>query len=87
MKRSPRRAKESNTDDALLQKRRAEWQAVAEYFSEVITNPDAPEPLRNALFEMIDETLNNAGVSITDPEILRIVYPLACERLLMRSDG
>ncbi len=71
--------------NTIADKRHAEWRTVAAHYAEVLFNADTPRPLRDALADMLVETMNQASVSVVDPELLPITYPLAMQRLAERK--
>ena len=46
------------------------------HYADVLENPDTSAKLHNVIGEELEELANKAGLHITSPEMLRMVYPL-----------
>jgi hypothetical protein len=58
-----------------------EWELLGNHYADVLGNPNTPAELHNALGDELDELANQAGVHLTMPELLRLIYPWLRYRL------
>jgi hypothetical protein len=62
-----------------------EWELLGNHFADALENPDTPAELYNIIGAELDELANRAGLSITSPVVLRLVYPWLRDRLFEKE--
>jgi hypothetical protein len=64
-----------------------EWETLGNFYADVLENPDTPAEIHNAISSELEELANRAGLSITSPAVLRLVYSWLRDRLFEKEAG
>jgi hypothetical protein len=52
------------------------WQALGNHYADVMANPKTSTAVYNALMVDMEDLSYRAGLNITSPEVLRLLYPM-----------
>jgi hypothetical protein len=63
------------------------WEVLGNHFADILENPDTPSDVHNVIVDELLELADRAGLSMTSPEILRLMYPLLRDRLFEKEVG
>jgi len=52
------------------------WQTLGDFYADTLANPKTPAAVHNVLNHELDLLTDRAGLHITSPEVLRLLYPM-----------
>jgi hypothetical protein len=68
-----------------LRARFAEWRTLGDFYADALASDDTTAEVHNILADELDDLVSDAGLSMTHPDVLRLLYPLLRWRIHLRQ--
>jgi hypothetical protein len=68
-----------------LRARFAEWRTLGDFYAAALASDDTTAAVHNILADELDDLVSAAGLSITHPDVLRLLYPLLRWRIHLQQ--